>query len=115
MLIVLGTASGLLLGVTTNVYNDFQLRNLTLLRKFEPVRLLRGTTFLVLLLSVLLVFTGLDSTILSWSYMSMGLRGSAVFVGLVILVFFKRWYHSRLVLVVLYLLPLLYIILSIKR
>ena len=109
LLIVLGTAAGLLLGVTTNLYNDFPLKNLVFLQKFEAVRLLRLTTFLVLVSASLLVFTGLDSTILSWSYMSMGLRGSAVFAGLVILVFLKRWHRFKMILLFLYLLPLFYI------
>ncbi len=109
LLIVLGTAAGLLLGVTTNLYHDFPLRNAPFLQKFEPVRLLRITTFVVLLCASLLVLTGLDSTILSWSYMSMGLRGSAVFAGLVILVFLKRWHRFKVILPLLYLLPLIYI------
>jgi len=114
LLIVLGTAAGLLLGVTTNIYNDLPLKNALLLKTIQPVRLLRITTFLVLISASILVFTGLDSKILSWSYMSMGLRGSAVFAGLVILVFMKRWCQSKVVLTLLYLLPLIYIGLSVS-
>jgi len=36
----------------------------------------------VLILSLLFVYAGLDSAILKWSYMSMGLRGAAIFFGL---------------------------------
>ena len=68
----------------------------------------------MLISASLLVLTGLDSTILSWSYMSMGLRGSAVFAGLVILVFMKKWYHSKLVLFLLYMLPLIYLALNVS-
>jgi SSS family solute:Na+ symporter len=88
------------------------LKNTAFLQRFSPLTLLRGSTFLVLLCASLLVITGLDSTILSWSYMSMGLRGSAVFAGLVTLVFLKRWYRLKAVLVCLYLLPPIYIILN---
>jgi len=112
LLIVLGTAAGLLLGVTTNLYNDFPIKDARILQKIEPVRLLRLTTLLVLIIASLLVVTGLDSTILSWSYMSMGLRGSAVFVGLVILVFMKKYHSSKAILVLLYILPLIYILLN---
>jgi len=115
LLIVLGTAAGLLLGVTTNLYNDFPLKNAAFLQRIQPVRLLRITTFLVLISASLLVLTGLDSTILSWSYMSMGLRGSAVFAGLVILVFMKKWHHSKLVLFLLYMLPLIYLALNVSH
>jgi SSS family solute:Na+ symporter len=73
----------------------------------------RVSTFAVLALASLLVFTGLDSTILKWSYMSMGLRGSAVFAGLVTIVFLKRLSSSRVVLILLYLIPVFYILANI--
>jgi SSS family solute:Na+ symporter len=109
LLIVLGTGAGLVLGVTTNIYNDFLSGSSLMRRVVQPVRLLRGCALSVLLLASLLVFSGLDSTILSWSYLSMGLRGSAVFVGLCAVVFFKRFTDSRTLLVLLYLLPVLYL------
>jgi SSS family solute:Na+ symporter len=112
LLIVLGTGAGLILGVTTNIYNDFLCTPKGLLQKFQPVGLLRITASVVLILAAILVFTGLDSTILKWSYMSMGLRGSAVFAGLFVAVFLKKHYHSRLMLLSLYLIPIIYIFLS---
>ena len=113
LLIVLGTGAGLVLGVTTNIYGDLLSGQKGIMQRFRPMRLLRITTFLVLCLASLIVFTGLDSTILKWSYMSMGLRGSAVFAGLVVLVFFKKYYRSKLVLFLLYTLPAAYILLNI--
>lgn len=113
LLIVLGTGAGLVLGVTTNLYNDFLHERSGLLRRISPIRLLRLSTIAVLGLASLLVFTGLDSTILKWSYMSMGLRGSAVFAGLVILVFLKKYAGSPLVLVLLYALPAVYILMNV--
>lgn len=109
LLIVLGTGAGLVLGVTTNIYNDFLSGSGIMRRVVQPVRLLRVCALSVLLLASLLVFTGLDSTILSWSYLSMGLRGSAVFAGLCAIVFFKRAADSRVLLVLLYLLPVCYL------
>lgn len=113
LLIVLGTGAGLVLGVTTNIYNDFLYEQKGFLEKIQPIRLLRSCTFVVLLLASALVFTGLDSTILKWSYMSMGLRGSAVFAGLFILVFLKKYYQSRLILFFLYIIPVAYIVLNV--
>jgi SSS family solute:Na+ symporter len=113
LLIVLGTGAGLVLGVTTNLYNDFLVRQTALCRHISPIRLVRVSTFAVLALASLLVFTGLDSTILKWSYMSMGLRGSAVFAGLVTIVFLKRLSSSRVVLILLYLIPVFYILANI--
>lgn len=114
LLIVLGTGAGLVLGVTTNIYNDFICQKKIMGKLLQPIRMLRLSTLAVLLLASLLVITGLDSTILKWSYMSMGLRGTSVFAGLFILVFFKRLASSRAVLILLYLLPVLYILINMK-
>ena len=92
---------------------DFLQRKKGFLQKFQPIRLLRITTLVVLFLASLLVFTGLDSALLKWSYMSMGLRGSAVFAGLFVLVFMKKYCHSRIILVLLYMLPVAYIIMNV--
>ncbi len=113
LLIVLGTGAGLVLGVTTNLYTDFLSQRDDLFSRIQPVRLLRIITLLVLCLAALLVFTGLDSTILKWSYMSMGLRGSAVFAGLFCIVFLKRFCDNTLIRILLYLLPVIYVLLNI--
>ena len=113
LLVVLGTGAGLVLGVTTNIYNDFLQGRNGFLQKIQPVKLLRITTLVVLFLASLLVFTGLDSALLKWSYMSMGLRGSAVFAGLFVLVFMKKYCHSRIILILLYMLPVAYIIMNV--
>jgi SSS family solute:Na+ symporter len=113
LLIVLGTGAGLVLGVTTNIYNDFLYEKKGALARIQPVRLLRISTLLVLFFASALVFTGLDSAILKWSYMSMGLRGSAVFAGLFIMVFLKKYHQSRFVLFFLYSIPVVYIVLNI--
>lgn len=113
LLIVLGTGAGLVLGVTTNLYNDFMTGSNLTIQRLRPIHIIRLTTLVVLAFASLLVFTGLDSTILKWSYMSMGLRGSAVFFGLLLLVFCKRFLASRFILPLLYALPPAYVLLSI--
>ncbi len=114
LLIVLGTGAGLALGVSTNIYRDFLHEKIVFRNNYQPIRLLRITTLFVLIIASMLVFTGLDSTILRWSYMSMGLRGSAVFAGLFILAFFKRYRESKIILTGLYLLPIIYLFINIK-
>lgn len=111
LLIVLGTGAGLVLGVTTNIYNDF-LNSERWRKRAQPLRVVRFITLAVLLLAAMLVFTGLDSTILRWSYMSMGLRGSSVFAGLVVLVFLKRTADHAMVRVLLYVLPVVYVLVN---
>lgn len=112
LLVVLGTGAGLVLGVTTNIYNDFLSQRSSMGKILQPIHLVRLSTVAVLALASLLVFTGLDSTILKWSYMSMGLRGTSVFAGLFILVYCKQLASSRFVLFLLYLLPVAYFLLN---
>ena len=97
--------------MTTNIYNDF-LNSERWRNGAQPLRMVRFITLAVLLLASMLVFTGLDSTILRWSYLSMGLRGSAVFVGLLVLVFLRRTADNAMVRVLLYLLPVVYVLVN---
>ena len=112
LLVVLGTGAGLILGVTTNLDVDFLARAFGALDPRKRLHRLRILSLAVLSLSLLLVLTGLDSTILQWSYLSMGLRGAAIFVGLCVAVFLKAWACWSAVRWLLYLLPPLYIVLS---
>lgn len=109
LIVVLGTGSGLVLGVTTNLFMDF-LQKAQWFRNLGPdlVRI-RLSCLSVLGLSTALVFSGLDSAILKWSYLSMGLRGSAVFAGLFLAVFFHSWKNLLRVKPVLYLIPPVYL------
>ncbi|WP_198018140.1 sodium:solute symporter family protein [Hippea jasoniae] len=85
-IIIIGTAAGLTLGVTTNLYVDF-IKNRF---KGNSLKLIRSITLIVLLTAAVIVLSGLDSTILDYSYMSMGLRGTSVFIPLLIILFFKN-------------------------
>ncbi len=111
LLVALGTGAGLVLGVTTNLDVDFfgSAKKMTARKHLMRLRLL---SLVVLCLSVFLVLTGLDSAILEWSYLSMGLRGSAVFLGLCIAVFLPSWNRFRWLRSLLYLLPPVFIILA---
>jgi len=114
LLVVLGTGAGLILGVTTNVDVDFLGPVFGDIDPRKRLLRLRILSLVILSLSLILVLTGLDSTILQWSYLSMGLRGSAIFVGLCIAVFLPRWTGWPVWKPVLYLLPLIYIVLSLR-
>lgn len=114
LLIVLGTGAGLLLGVTTNLYVDYVQKFAFFDRFGSGLVRIRACSLFVLLLSLVLVATGLHSAILKWSYLSMGLRGSAVFAGLCIAVFLKEWKGFVRLLPVLYFIPIAYVILMIR-
>ena len=110
LLIVLGTGSGLVLGVTTNMYVDF-VQKLRIAKGLgSGLAQIRWCGLLVLVLALGLVFTGLDSAILRWSYLSMGLRGSAVFAGLCLAVFFSGRFRLGRLAPGLYSLPVIYVL-----
>jgi SSS family solute:Na+ symporter len=79
LFIVLGTASGLVVGVTTNIYKDF-ISKLKIKNEISAIRLINLT---VVSSSYLIVALGFESKILKWSYLSMGIRGSIVFLPLI--------------------------------
>ncbi len=112
LLVVLGTGAGLVLGVTTNLDVDFLERFWSGGSSTGRLLRIRACSLIVLLMSVALVFTGLDSAILRWSYLSMGLRGSAIFAGLCLVVFFKPATGSRWLALGLSTLPPVYLILA---
>jgi SSS family solute:Na+ symporter len=79
--IISGTGSGLALGVTTNIFNDFF--------KLFNSKNIKFITMGILALSALIVLSNLDKMILEWSFLSMGLRGTTVFIPLVLITFLK--------------------------
>lgn len=81
---VVATGAGLSLGMSVMIAKDIYGR---LLRKGagdrEILAVSRAAVVAILLLSVFFAMTNLKSMILSWAYLSMGLRGSAIFLPLV--------------------------------
>jgi SSS family solute:Na+ symporter len=107
--IVLGTGAGLALGVTTNLSVDFLEKIAWVGRLGSPLLRLRALGGLVLAAAAAIVLVGLDTSILLWSYLSMGLRGSSILPGLLLVVLLPRLAQSSWVVAVLVALPLLYL------
>jgi SSS family solute:Na+ symporter len=112
LLAVLGTGAGLVLGVTTNVYMD-GIRHLFKKEPAHSLAIVRLCTLAILILSGGIVMAGFSTTILRWSYLSMGFRGAAVFVGLCIVVFMKQKKYPAMVRGILYFLPICYFVLAV--
>ncbi len=112
LLAVLGTGAGLILGVTTNMYMD-GIRRMFTKEPEHSLSILRLCTLAVLALSGAVVLAGFSTTILRWSYLSMGFRGASVFAGLCIVVFTRQKKFSIMVRGCLYLLPICYFILAV--
>jgi SSS family solute:Na+ symporter len=112
--IVLGTGAGLALGVTTNLSVDFVEKVSFVQRIGNKLLRLRVMGGLVLAAAAFIVLFGLDTSILLWSYLSMGLRGSSILPGLLLIFLFPGRSWGTLTAVALGALPLIYIVVSLS-
>ena len=110
LVIVLGTGAGLALGVATNLHNDLLARLAGMRGRCQSARLMRILCLLIVFLAAFLTWLSLHTAILKWSYVAMGLRGTAVFGGLCLVVFFREASWIRTLKPVLYALPVLYLL-----
>jgi SSS family solute:Na+ symporter len=110
LIIVLGTGAGLALGVATNLHNDLLIKVGWVHRRWEGVTLLRAGCVALVLLAAILAWLSLHTAILQWSYVAMGLRGTAVFAGLCLVVFGRNAPWIRRAKPVLFALPILYLL-----
>jgi SSS family solute:Na+ symporter len=110
LVIVLGTGAGLALGVATNLHNDFLARIPWIRGRRHDVKMMRGLCLLIVFLAALVAWMSLHTAILQWSYVAMGLRGTAVFGGLCLVVFFRDAPWIRALKPALFALPALYLL-----
>ncbi len=110
LIIILGTGSGLCLGVITNIYNDV-LGAGNISGKYDILKM-RVIGTVILLVAFLIVLAELNNTILEWSYLSMGLRGSATFIPLILCIFIPKTTKNQYIRVISYLLPIIYLAVS---
>ncbi len=110
LVIVLGTGAGLALGVTTNLHNDLLVRLPGMREGANPIVLIRAGCVAIILLAAALAWLSLHTAILEWSYVAMGLRGTAVFAGLCLVVFFRNAPWIRAWRPLLFALPVVYLL-----
>ncbi len=110
LIIIVATAAGLALGVTTNVHNDLLRPRL---RRVPDVLALRACAAVVVLAAATIVFFSRETTILAWSFLSMGMRGAAVFPALLAATFAPRLAGSPAVRAALWLAPPAYLAVAI--
>jgi len=90
LLASIGTGAGLTLGVSTMLNRDLYLRLKPKADDRQALLVFRLLIIMVLLVALLVVLvSGGNVLILSWSYLSLGLRGATVFFPLLAVVFFK--------------------------
>ncbi len=82
---VIGTAAGLSLGIATNlVYDCYVPYKKSACGKRHLLFASRAAVTFTVFLAALTTLLGMDSLILEWSYLSMGLRGAGTFFPLVV-------------------------------
>ena len=108
LIAALGTAAGLTLGVGTTLQVDV-LSRFTWVRKHQ-LTTLRLTALAALLLALLLLLVNLGSTIMAWSFLSMGLRGATLCLPLLAALFLRERLSSPGGALAIYLGPMVVII-----
>lgn len=88
LIAAVGTASGLALGVATTLKVDIVDKfKINFAGHLEQMRIL---TLIVVLTAFFMLLFNLGTTIMQWSFLSMGLRGAAVCFPLLFAIFFKE-------------------------
>lgn len=85
----LGSISGLALGIGTMISRDIFNGLLGMQDAKRLLWISRFSVLAVTVAAVIFVFNCLDSLVLHWNYLSMALRGAAIFLPLTFVIFFK--------------------------
>jgi len=116
LIAIVGTASGLTLGIATNLINDLALRFIPEISEMAILSLSRISVFIIVILAAIISSKSHGSLILSWSFLSMGLRGAGTFFPFLIAILFpgrlsKMWaiISSAGGLLTLFLIPILHL------
>lgn len=113
---VVGTGAGLILGICTMINKDLYIKYINPhASDKEELKNLRLSILIVCFLSLVVVFTSLDSLILKWGFLSMALRGTTVFVPLIGSIYFKDKLNSKGVLIGTILSPIVTILFEIFK
>ena len=95
LIAVIGTGSGLALGVATTIRRDLLDKKTALSRHVQKLFSIRRIIILLLLSAALISAGEAGGIILDFSFMSMALRGAVLFVPLMCVLFIKKPVSSR--------------------
>ncbi|QZY54838.1 sodium:solute symporter family protein [Crassaminicella profunda] len=88
---VIGTGAGLTLGISTMINRDIYVKCINKEADDQKQLLvLRSSVCIISLLTMMMVFTNMDSLILEWGFLSMALRGTTIFIPLLGALYFKE-------------------------
>lgn len=113
---VVGTGSGLTLGISTMLSRDLYKKIINPKASDEQeLRVLRILVFAVTFLTMIMVFLNMDSLILKWGFLSMALRGTVIFVPLLFAIIFKEKVCEKSGLISMVVAPILTILAAILK
>ncbi|WP_432401996.1 sodium:solute symporter family protein [Wukongibacter sp. M2B1] len=113
---VVGTGAGLTLGISTMISRDIYKRLLNpKADDKKQLRVLRVSVFCISFLAMLMVVFNIDSLILKWGFLSMALRGTVVFIPLILAIYLKGKVNKRAGLATMVLSPLITVLYSILK
>ena len=93
---VIATGAGLVLGVSTMFTHDIYQRIIAPGAKDKNILLVSRLSIVAITgLSLLITLGNMDSFILQWSFLSMGLRGSTILLPLLGALFARKWVKSK--------------------
>lgn len=99
LIAVVGTGAGLALGISTiftrDIYKNYINKNAD---SHKMLLVTRIVIICMLLISLIFITGNMKTLILQWGFMSMGLRGAAVFVPLCAALFVKRNINNKIIL-----------------
>lgn len=113
---VVGTGSGLILGICTMINKDIYMRYVN--PKADDKTQLKNLRMLIVAicaLNLIVVFTNLDSLILKWGFLSMALRGTTVFIPLIGAIYFRDKISSKGVLTSIVISPIVTILFEVFK
>ncbi|QEK11003.1 sodium:solute symporter family protein [Crassaminicella thermophila] len=93
---VIGTGAGLTLGISTMMNRDIYVKCINpKAGDKRQLLVLRISVCIISMLTMLMVFSNLDSIILEWGFLSMALRGTTIFIPLLGALYFKEKVSKR--------------------
>jgi SSS family solute:Na+ symporter len=107
-IVILGTCSGLTLSLATNIYVDF-IKDRFENPKLTEITKIRLIILVLICMGLIMLVFGKDSSILKYTYVSMGLRGSTILLPMVIIVFNKNISQNQYIRKIVKILPIIYI------
>ncbi|PAB59995.1 sodium:solute symporter family protein [Anaeromicrobium sediminis] len=108
---VIGTGAGLTLGISTMINRDIYVKCINpKADDKKQLMVLRYSVCIISILTMIMVFTNMNSLILKWGFVSMTLRGTTIFIPLLGALYFKEKVNKEAGLVAIIVAPIISVV-----